>query len=254
MENKTRNIIMSLLFLAFVIALVIGGYVYVKDLSSKEDKKLPSKNNAEIIDYRIDKEKEYIYFENEEIISIDPELTYSDVVLNVEGADIINSSLKTEMDSMRKSVVKLDETNKDETKTILYEDTEVYSAIERNYITYKSRNYYSLVINDIDFNCYTDFLTKSLKSYVIDTKNGSILTNEEILKKYKISENDVIDRVESRIDENQNTIENVEVINKEETLNSLFDNYALYIDSEDLYITFIVKSNFVNYNDSVKLN
>lgn len=253
MENKTKNIIMSLLFFAVVIALIVGGYIYTKDLSSK-DSKTTIKKEEEIIDYRIDKDKDYIYFENEEIVSMDPELTYSDVVLNIEGADIINSKLKTEMDSIRKTIVKLDETNKDESKTILYDETEVYSAIERNYIIYKSKNYYSLVINDIDFNCYTDFLTKSLVSYTIDIKNGSILTDEEMLKKYNVTEDDIKEKVAARIDETQSADENIEVINKDETLNSLFDNCAFYINGEDLYLTFIVKSNFVNYNDNVKLN
>ena len=254
MENRIRNIILSILFFAFVIALIIGGYIYVKNLDSSKENKEKQKVENKNIDYRINKDKDYIYFESEEIISLDPELTYSDAYINLEGAEIINSTLKSEMDSIRKSVTKLNETNLDESKTLLYEETEVYSAIERNYITYKSKEYYTLLINDIDFNCYTDFLTKSLKSYIIDIKKGSILTNEEILKKYNLTEEDVKQRVSLRIDDTQSMNNNILVINKEETLNTLFDNYALYIDGNDLYITYIVKSNFVNYNDSVKLN
>lgn len=254
MENKVRNIIASILFFAFIIGLIIGGYLYIKDLSDQPEKPEIKEETKETVDYRIDKNKDYIYFENEEIISVDPELTYKDVYLNIEGAEIINSALKAEMDILRKSVVKLDETNKDETKTLLYEETEVFSAKERNYITYKSGNYYSLVINDLDFNCYSDFLTTTLKGYIIDTKTGSIITNEEILKKYNLTEEDIKERVSLRLDETQNESEGTVVINKEKTLETLFDNYALYIEGNDLYITFIVKSNFVNYNDNVKLN
>lgn len=254
MENKARNIIASILFLIFIIALIIGGYIYVKDLSAKPDNPKTKEEDKKVKDYRIDKNKDYIYFENEEIISIDPELTYKDVYLNIEGAEIINSALKAEMDVLRNSIIKLDETNKDETKTLLYEETEVFNAKERNYIIYKSGNYYSLIINDLDFNCYSDFLTTGLQGYIINTKSGSIVTNEEIIKIYNLTLEDIKERVRLKLKESQNENDGDLIINIENTLNTLFDNYALYIDGNDLYITFIVKSNFVNYNDNVKLN
>ncbi len=254
MENRTRNIILSILFWVFILFLIIGGYVYIKDLSNnnKNDKNKQSEKN---IDFRIDKEKEYIYFENEEIVSTEPEITFSDVILNIEGAEILNSSLKTEMDKIRESIIKLDESNKDTKKTLLYEDSDIYSAIERNYEIYKTKDYYSVIISDLDFNCYNDFIIKNIKGYVIDIKNGKILTNEDLMKKYNLSFDTIKDKVSLELDEKQNITENgIEVINKEETLNTLFDNYAIYIDGSGLFISYIVKSNIVNYNDNVKLN
>ena len=254
MENKGRNIFMSFLFLGIIIAMIIGGYIYIKDLTKDNSKKQKEETKEEIKDYRLDKEKDYIYYDNEEIISLDPELTFKDVYLNIEGADIINSTLKSEMDDIRKSIEYLNETNKDESKTLLYEETTVYNTKERNYLTYESKNYVSLVINDLNFNCYDDFLITGIKSYVIDTKTANILTFEDLLKKYNLANEDVLDRVSSRLDETQSLNGEVEVIKKDETLNTLFDNYGYYINSGDLYITFIVKTNFVNYNDSIKLN
>lgn len=254
MENKTRNIIMSLLFFSFIIFLIIGGYIYIKDLKSNK-KDIGDSKTEKNIDYRLDKEKDYIYFENENIISSDPEITFSDIIINIEGTEIINSTLKSEMDTMRNSVIKLDESNKDETKELLYAETDVFSASERNYELHKSKDYYSVVINDLDFNCYTDFLIKNIKGYVIDIKNGKILTNEELLNKYNLSLDEVKKKVSSKLDESQSTSEDgTEIINKEETLNNLFENYTLYIDGSNLYISYIVKSNFVNYNDNVVLN
>lgn len=254
MENRTRNIVMSFLFLAVIIAMIVGGYVYTKNLTGNNDKKMKEEIKEEVKDYRLDKEKEYIYYENEEIISLDPELTFKDVYLNIEGAEIINSTLKTEMDEIRKSLQYLNETNKDESKELLYEETTVYSTKERNYLTYESKNYVSLVINDLDFNCYEDFLITGIKSYIIDTKTADILTNEDLLKKYNLTNEDILDKVSKRLDEMQSVNGEVEVIKKDETLNTLFDTYGFYIDGGDLYITFIVKTNFVNYNDSIKLN
>lgn len=255
MENKTRNIIASILFFVVIIVMIIAGYYYIKKLDvppKKENEK--TKEEEKIEDFRINEEEDYVYFKNEEIISVDPELTYKDVYLNIQGAEIINSALKAENDILRDSIVKLNENNIDEAKTLLYEGTEIYSAQERNYMVYKSNYYHSLIINDLDFNCYSDFQTSSLKGYIIDAKNGDIVTNDEIIKKYNLSLEDVKDRIRSRIDETQNEIDGKEVIKKIETIDTLFDNYALYIDNNDLYISYIVKTNFVNYNDNVKLN
>ena len=98
-------------------------------------------------------------------------------------------------------------------------------------------------------------LIKNIKGYVIDIKKGKIITNEELLNKYNLSEEDIKNKVSTKLDESQSTLEDgTEVINKEETLNNLFENYTLYIDGSNLYISYIVKSNFVNYNDNVVLN
>lgn len=254
MENRTRNICMSLLFFIIVIVMIIGGYIYTKDLMQDKNKPTNKENPEKIKDNRLDKEKDYVYYDNEEIISIDPEITFKDVYLNIEGADIINSTLKSENDEIRKSVEYLNEENKDESKTILYDETTIYSAKERNYLTYNSKDYVSLIINDLTFNCYDDFLITGIKSYIIDLKNGNIITNEELLKKIGVTNDMIIEKIGTRLDETQSFNGEIEVIKKEETLNSLFDSYGLYVDGGNLYITFIVKTNFVNYNDSIKLN
>ena len=254
MENRTRNICMSLLFFIIVIVMIIGGYIYTKDLMQDKNKPTNKENLEKIKDNRLDKEKDYVYYDNEEIISIDPEITFKDVYLNIEGADIINSTLKSENDEIRKSVEYLNEENKDESKTILYDETTIYSAKERNYLTYNSKDYVSLIINDLTFNCYDDFLITGIKSYIIDLKNGNIITNEELLKKFGVTNDMIIEKIGTRLDETQSFNGEIEVIKKEETLNSLFDSYGLYVDGGNLYITFIVKTNFVNYNDSIKLN
>ena len=131
---------MSLLFFGFIIFLVVGGYIYTKDLKYDKQNIKDNKTNKSI-DYRIDKKRDYIYFDNETIVSSDPEITFSDIVINIEGADIINSSLKSEMDNLRNSVVKLDETNIDLTKELLYAETDIYSVSERTYELHKNRQY-----------------------------------------------------------------------------------------------------------------
>lgn len=253
MENRTKNIIMSVMFFLFIVALIIGGYIYVSDLSKTNNKtnKISEKRKK---DYRIDKTKDYIYFENEELISADPEITYSDIVLNVLGAEIINSTLKEEMNEIRSSVVKLNETNREEREP-LYSESDIYSAKERVYKLYKNKSYYSVVISNLDFNCYDDFSVNNILGYVIELSTGNILTNENIIEKYNLNVEDIKNKVSAKLVEEQGTNEEGKpIINVEETLNTLFDNYVLYIDNSNVYISFIVKTNFVNYNESVVLN
>ena len=62
-----------------------------------------------------------------------------------------------------------------------------------------------------------EILIKNIKGYVIDIKNGKILTNEELLNKYNLSLDEVKKKVSSKLDESQSTSEDdTEIIKKEE--------------------------------------
>lgn len=254
MENKNRNIIMCILFLIILVGLSIGGYFYTKDLLKKDNNSIKPAKKINKNDYRIDKNKDYIYFENEENISIEPEITFMDVVINLEGADIINSTLKTEMDSIRKSVVKLNNENMDSNKTLLYSESDIFSSSERNYIVYKYNKYVSLVINDLNYSCYSDLEVFNTKGYVFDTENAKLLTSKELLEQFNLNEEDIKLRLIARLDETQSIVDEQEVIKKENTISSFKNGYTLYIDKGNLYVTFVVKTNFVDYNDNIKLN
>ena len=64
---------MSLLFFIIVIVMIIGGYIYTKKLMQDKNKPTNKENLEKIKDNRLDKEKNYVYYDNEEIISIDTE-------------------------------------------------------------------------------------------------------------------------------------------------------------------------------------
>lgn len=252
MENREKNTFLSVLFFVFIVGLIVAGYLYTNNLMHKDKK--PVKKEEKEIDYRIDKDKDYIYFENENIISEEPDIVLKDAFINIEGAEIINSSLKTEMDEIRKQVVYLNESNTDPTKEKIFEESNIYSALERQYVTYKTKDYFSLLIKDLSFNCYEDFTFNSVKSYVIDLKNSKVLTNEEILSKYNIKLDDIKNKISERLDSTQSEVEGQEVIKKDETLNNIDGKYGLYFDGISLYVSYVVKSNFVDYNDSIIIN
>lgn len=251
MESSKKSIFMSILFLVVLISLIVGGQIYVNKLQKGD--KVKDEKHVSNKDFRLDKKKDFIYYENEKVISDEPEIVFTDVIINLKGADIINASLKSEMDSIRNSVVLLNDSNKDANKEMKYSKTNIFEAIERDYQTYEYSDYLSLVISDVNFNCYDDFSPKSVKGYVILKSEGKILTDDEILKKYDITKDDIKTRISAFLDE-EILVKGENIIKKEDTLNDLYNNYAFYIKSGDLYISFIVKTNLVDYNENVKVN
>ena len=84
MEENLKNKLGFWTFFFIVIFLAIGGY-FLTDYLLKNPGESKEKNNSEITSYKIDEEKDYIYFENEEDI-IDEngaEVFYKDVIIKI---------------------------------------------------------------------------------------------------------------------------------------------------------------------------
>ena len=54
------------------------------------------------------------------------------------------------MDEIRKSVKKTSENQVDTTREIQFDNSDIFSAKERDYVSYESANYISLVVTDSD--------------------------------------------------------------------------------------------------------
>ncbi|MBQ4584138.1 MAG: hypothetical protein IJA94_04555 [Bacilli bacterium] len=254
MDENVKNKFMAILFFSFIIFLIVGGYILTKRL--RMNKKEATSLNVEEKEIKIDKNKDYVYFENEETINDEPDITYKDVIINLKSAKVINSALKNENTNLRNSITYLKNQTLDETKELLFPDVEIYRAKARDYEVYKTNKYVSLIINSYDFDCYNGVLMTGVDSYIISIKEGKILTNEEIHKIFSIND-DVIKSLVNDYLQTIQTLENeIEVINIESTLNNLFNDgsYAFYIDNNELYFSFIVKSNLIDYNENIKVS
>ena len=95
-----------------------------------------------------------------------------------------------------------------------------------------------------------------VKSYIISTEEGKILTNEEIHNIFSVNDDTLKSLVNNHLQATQSIENEIEVIDIESTLNSLFEdgNYAFYIDNNELYFSFIVKSNLIDYNENIKVS
>lgn len=259
MEDSRSNIVGSIFFFLIIIILGVGGYFLTIHLTKDTNKKTDEHvENIVLDEHKINKEQDYIYFANEKFISMEPDITYKDVTINLDTAETINQTLKKELDEIRKSVKYISDNELDPNKTIMYDGENIYSAEERNYETYNYKEYISLIVKDYEFNCYDGSLLKNLKSYVFDTKTGKLKLNNELFEEYDIDLSKLKSLAREKLNNSQTTDEEngLELILIEDTISNLNDNnYALYIDNYgDLYASFIVKTTQVDYNETIKLN
>lgn len=255
MEETNKNKFMAIIFFAFIIFLIIGGYIFTRKIKMKSQNKESSKT-VEKETIKINENEDYIYFENEETINDEPDITYKDVIINFKNAQVINDTLKNENLNLKKSVTYLKDQTLDETKELMFPEVKIYQAKARDYQIYKTYKYASLVINNYNFDCYDGVLMTGVESYIISLDEGKILNINDIYDIFKIDEEIIKDIINSYLVAHQTIVNEIEVINVNETLNNLFDenHYAFYIDNNELYLSFIVKSNLIDYNENIKVS
>ena len=258
MNESRNNIIGSILFITLVLFLGIGGFFLTKSLTTdKGEKENEIKEEIVSDEHKIDKEQDFIYYSNDKFISIEPDITYKDVTINLKTAETINRELKTELDNIRNSVKYISDNELDPTKEVMYDAENIYSASERNYESFEYKEYISLLVKDYEFNCYDGSLLKKLRSYVFNVSSGKLLLNNDLLDMYDVNMENVKNEIRTKLQNEQVVEEEMELIKIDETISGLDnpDNYALYIDKYgDLNISYIVKTNQVDYNKTMKLN
>lgn len=248
-KNKIGIIFLGIILLIFV----VGGYFFMKYMISSPSKS--HKKNNIVNDVRVNSSKDYIYFDNS--IEIIDNIFKQDVILNFEGLENENSKLHSELEALTANEVKVSNQEIPEGVTC---ENDLYSFSYRNYEVTEYNLYASVVIIDYDYNCVNGSVPKNIKSYVINKETGSILSNDELLQTFSITDDKIIENVNKRLGDTQVLDGDIGVINTESTINDIKNGQygvdkALSISKNGkLAINFIVKSNKINYNDSVELN
>lgn len=139
----------------------------------KEESILETKN---VVIHKIDESKDYVYFEDLKQITDTYTLKYAFINLDSENVSTVNFELKNFVNTSYKSMVFTDTT---------FEQGNIIS-----YESFVSNNYISLIQN---VSYYIQSSEKNPKSfiYVIDKNTGSLLSNQEILKRVSMSEEDL---------------------------------------------------------------
>lgn len=252
MEER-KNIFGVILLVIVLLLFSVGGYFlmnYVNNLPFEEKKEI----KEEVVDLRINKSKDYIYFDNtKEVIE---EVYHEDVIINIDGFEEVNNKLHSELLSLG-DILKV--TNEEIPQDITCEG-DIYSFKYREYEVVEYKDYLSLVIIDKEYNCVSGTVPLNIKSFIIDKKSGDNFTNIEIINKYNISEDEIINKVNKRLEDTQIMVEDENVIDVDGTIDELKTseygvNKAISMNKYGkIMLNYIVKSNKINYNDSIELN
>ena len=257
MEENLKNKYGFWVFFIIVFLLGVGGYFFTDYVINMDDKKTGDvSNNKEIIDYRIDKEKEYIYFTNEEVISDsdEAEIYYKDVVINLSTQEGLTNQLKKENEIYKNNIKYLDDGEYLSEELITYNFNNLYSLTFREYDTYQYNDYVSLVINEHNYSCFDLITFIETKSYIFNIKNGKLMEEKEILSLYNTTIEKIKENIKIHLEEEQEIVDEVELIKIEDTINNLDGKYSLYIDNYgNLYISFLVKTTQVDYNEIMEV-
>lgn len=250
MEENFKNRLGFWTFFLLVLFLGVGGY-FLTDylLSDKSDENILKE---EIVNHKIDKNKDYIYFINGETISEGAEIFYQDVVINLDTQTNLTETLEKENKIYKNNIQYLSDVKILSEELINYNFDNLYALTFRNYKVYEYDDYVSLVIDTHNYSCFDLNTFISTKSYIFNTKDGLLLNNDEILKKYNLNMDDVLEKIRIKLNETQKVVDEIELIKIDDTLNNL--NYSLYINEYGkLNISFLVKTTQVDYNEIMEV-
>lgn len=263
MDEIDRGKAGLLVFFLLVLGLGVGGFFLVqKELHHETKPKDSMTEETKKDDHKKDKSKEFIYFENENAISVEQGIIYKDVVINIDipEAEKIAKELNAEMEVMSKSVKHLDEVTLEEGQELLYDVDNIFSADVRNYEIYEYKNYVSLVLYDDTYSALGTSGKKKPRAYVFDIKEGKLLSNTDVLNLYGKNTEHVIAAIKARLESTQQTITkddaSINLIKIDETVNNMKynENTNIYIDQYGKLITnFVVNTNEVDYNDTIEI-
>lgn len=254
MEENFKNKLGLTMFILLILGLGVGGYFFTNYIINLEDvKEEDQKNQEENISYKIDEKKDYIYFINEEVISEKAEIFYKDVVINLTTQNTLNERLKKENQIYKNNIIYLDEKDLLNSEIVKYNYDNIEALTYREYDNYQYDKYLSLVIRDYNFSCFDKMTFNESKSYIFNIENGKLLEEEEILDLYNTNLENIKEDIKDYLEKEQSLVEEVEIIKIDDTINNL--NYAFYINNYgDLYISYLVKTTEVDYNEIMEVN
>lgn len=254
MEENFKNKLGFWMFFIIVVFLAIGGYFFTDYILNVKEEVSKNNKKEEKINYKIDEEKNYIYFQNEKSIidEDDVEVYYKDVIINIKGQENITEILENENKKYQGNIKYLSDMELLSEDIITYNYNNIYALTFREYKVYEYNDYVSLVIDNHNYSCFDLNSFASTKSYVFDISEGKLLTNEDVLNLYDVNMNHIINKIKEKLTNDQQVVDEVELIKIDETINDL--NYSLYINEYGrLYISFLVKTTQVDYNEIMEV-
>lgn len=237
-NNKFKIIFVSFIFLVFI----IGGFIMMQiSIAKTKEKNAPVKieNKEENKDIRIDKTKEYIYFTNEIVYGDNLDISYKDIVFNFKEDSNLAQTLNDETVNLKSTVV--------ENENVL---GKVASAEYKIYEIIKYDNYLSLIVSYYKYDCNSLVIPLRSKTYNFDKTTGMMISNNDLLTKYSITEDVLKDKVKKHL-EGIALLRTDIKIDINNTM-ALLNEYNLYVNKiGKLNVRVLVKNDQNDYNEDV---
>ena len=247
-------------FFLFIIALVVGGY-YLINHKFKDEKTTAVEEKVISDALKIDKSKTFVYKEVDSVLNEDIPIIYEYPIINLNTEEIrgINATLKSEISTIKNNVKLQNQVQIDPNEEILYNEGNIYSASIRDYEIYDNVEYSSLVILDYSYYCTGKSGPKDIKAYTFNVETGAMLNKEQLLEKYRKTNEDINEAIKSHlakeltkiIETDATKVNFIEITN---TIESLEYNKTIvyYINQEGkLALNFVVKTEGFDYNDII---
>ena len=234
MDKIDKNGTTIFFFIIILLGIIFGGYYLLNNSNNnKNDNKEFVNNKTKNLINKIDNNKDYIYFINEDIINEEEELVFKDIKFNFDSKDAkeIENNLNIKMNKCIKSVVK----NNDEIEKMSSIDYEIF----------ESSKYLSLIVNEYSYNIEEGKDTDEVNYYVFDLYNGKLLSNEDIIKNENVKKDDITKKI-------KNYIANDESVDKDKTMKN--DYYLTINKNGKVILNFIVNSDNKDYNVSIEMD
>lgn len=253
MEENLKSKLGFFLFFFFVLFLAFGGYCYLKYMKYEEKNK--NKNEEVVtVNHKIDDDKDFIYFVNEETISEKGELYYKDIIINLDTQTTLSEALGKENQIYKINIKYISEMEIMNNSLITYNYDNIYSLTFRKYDTYEFGKYISLLVRDYDYSCFDGVTFNDSKSFVFNTENGELIQENELLNMYNLNIDSVKEKVNIYLNAKQSKVNGVDVIKIDETIDGLNAN-SLYINEYGhLTISYLVKTSQIDYNEITEVS
>lgn len=240
-----------ILFIIFVIIFVIGGYFLTtyfidSNIHIKYDKEI---KEIEKEDFRIDKTKDYIYFEDRNYPISNLYMKYQNIFINISNYKYLEEELNNSEKKLAEQIVYVSEGIEINEGAPINQEN-IFSLKYREYETIEYKEYLSLISFDFKYDINNLITPLSFEIYTFNKENNKLVSEEDLLNKFNISINTVTDKVKETVEAKAYVDDK---INVDETMNNL--DYVLYINKVgELEIMYLLISTSASTYDTLVIN
>jgi len=230
MNREEKNAGSLILFVIVILVIIIGGFFLING-NKKEEVVNDTKNDVKK-GIKLDNSKNYIYYTNESVLSDKEDITYKDINININSKDA-----KEIQDKFNNQMVEIK-------KNVTYENDKLKEAEVIDYSFTTTSKYLSLTVSNYIIDDKEDIKDSAMLYYVFDLEDGKLLSNQDILKKESISDQQVRKTI-------RDFFQNDESVDIDATLNQ---DYSLTFASDGkIQINVLVKTIDKEYYTNIEM-